>query len=352
MKGGAASGHEPDMKEGRPDLPLLLVLLLAAAGCEQGMIVGIEPGGAGGSGGSTGTAGSTGSTGTAGSTGSTGTAGSTGSTGTSRLTGPQSGMVGVTSPGGVTYYIDSTEVSQAAYALFLASSPVPDTDSSACGWKTTFAPGMEPNASYTGAVNATECRPENPVYDPVGHGDDPVVCVDYCDAVAYCLWAGKRLCGHIGGGPASEDDYTNASGSQWYNACSNAGTTPFPYGPSYVAGECNDGTAVAAVGGMPGCHGAAPPFDGIFDMSGNVQEWDDTCQVNPFAADGGTGAGQMCALRGGGFFVGGPPPMGGPFNFVAASMICGTMLDGMQFGVQFGPRNLENQALGFRCCAD
>src|SRR5687768_8948875 len=74
----------------------------------------------------------------------------------------------------------------------------------------------------------------NESFEPTeGQNDDvnlPVVGVDFCDAEAYCYWAGKRLCGKIGGGGTEFDDYASAMESEWQAACSRAGTRLFPYG--------------------------------------------------------------------------------------------------------------------------
>jgi hypothetical protein len=57
------------------------------------------------------------------------------------------------------------------------------------------------------------------------------VCVDWCDAHAYCKPVGKRLCGKIGGGPNLYADYASASSSEWYRACSSGGSFTYPIPP-------------------------------------------------------------------------------------------------------------------------
>jgi formylglycine-generating enzyme required for sulfatase activity len=174
------------------------------------------------------------------------------------------------------YCIDSTEVTNAQYAKFVQSkngdiSGQPAT----CAWNTTYVP-------------AASCS--------LATADDaPVTCVDWCDAYAYCAWAGKRLCGHIGGGPSTPATAALAESDQWYRACSHAGAQVFPYGDTYVASACNDKprgvAAPVAVGTSPGCQGGYP---GLFDMSGNVVEWSDACSDNAGPNDG-------CVLRSGAF---------------------------------------------------
>jgi formylglycine-generating enzyme required for sulfatase activity len=162
------------------------------------------------------------------------------------------------------YCIDATEVTRGQYDAFLKSNPNVAGQAAACSWNVSFLPSP---------------------FD-LSKPDFPVTYVDWCDAFAYCAWAGKRLCGRIGGGPlpfgaASVD----ATQSQWYRACSKNGTQTYPYGNTYDPLACNgaeDGGAVAATGSFAGCAGGYP---GIFDMAGNVEEWQDSCSADAGAAD-------------------------------------------------------------------
>lgn len=171
------------------------------------------------------------------------------------------------------FSIDSREVNNGQYAQFLAAAPDPALQAPACAWNDDFTPAQW----------------------PVPNGDAlPVVNVDWCDAHAYCAWSGKRLCGAIDGGPADFSDIVDPDVNQWYHACSNGQGLPYPYGSLYVPIACNGADlgfgAVLPVGLLALCQAPRP---GLFDLSGNVWEWVDSCASDGPDAD--------CLRRGGSF---------------------------------------------------
>jgi formylglycine-generating enzyme required for sulfatase activity len=83
-------------------------------------------------------------------------------------------MVSLSSLQGTKFCIDATEVTQAQYAKFLiavGSDAAPQA--SFCAFNDSYAP--------------TSCGPG--IFDPTTKGDHPVVCVDWCDARAFCAWS-------------------------------------------------------------------------------------------------------------------------------------------------------------------
>jgi len=205
------------------------------------------------------------------------------------------------------YCIDSTEVTRAQYNQFLQSSPSTGGQPAECAWNSTYLPAP---------------------FD-LTKPDFPVVYVDWCDAHAYCKWAGKRMCGKIGGGPLPFGAVTDPSQSQWYRACSQNGIQTYPYGNTYDPLACNgaeDGGAIAAVGSFNKCVGGYP---GLVDMAGNVEEWQDSCLVG----DAGSAA-DDCRDQSGSFSY--LPP-------ASTSTKCGfTDSDG---------RSNHLSDVGIRCCA-
>jgi formylglycine-generating enzyme required for sulfatase activity len=131
----------------------------------------------------------------------------------------------------------------------------------------------------------------------------PMRYVDWCDATAFCAWAGKRLCGRIGGGAnTTSTEASDPTLDEWFRACTNAGTSVYPYGDAFNGNICNThtpGNNVDDVGSNVGCHGTGDPFDKLFDMSGNVGEW--TAYCDPDSGGAVPDEDEYCYLRGGDF---------------------------------------------------
>ena len=175
--------------------------------------------------------------------------------------GPAMVAIGV-SDAATTLCVDTTEVTNAQYALFLTANPTPPQQTGTCS-------GV--NVSYS-PDTGSGCAG---MYDPQARGDYPVVCVDWCDAIAYCAWTGKRLCANADGSPVG-----SLADAAWTLACSNNGTTGYAYGPVYEFNYCNDSAYAADAGLIPvasdtNCHGDVPPFLSIFDLQGNADEFQD-----------------------------------------------------------------------------
>jgi len=109
--------------------------------------------------------------------------------------------------------------------------------------------------------------------------DWPASMVNFCDAASYCAWAGKRLCGKVGGGMNDLTAYNDAAKSEWFLTCTANGTQTYAYPGSYDKNRCfsEEGTSWPT-GAKSDCHGASGPFAQILDLSGNVGEWEYSCQ--------------------------------------------------------------------------
>jgi hypothetical protein len=217
------------------------------------------------------------------------------------------GQAGPTMVNVGSFCIDSTEVTNSQYADFLAAGPGSGLQPAECSF----------NTDYTPTANWPF---------PSGQDAYPVTMVNWCDAFAYCAWAGKRLCGNLHGGPLDPASYGDPTADQRYYACSNGGMQTLPYGSSYVAGACNlDQGGSAAVGSLAGCEGG---FSGVFDLVGNVEEWLDSCSAT-------AGANDSC-MDGAGSF-------GFPGSSGEATVTCAFSDSDM--------RGTTDANVGFRCCA-
>jgi formylglycine-generating enzyme len=158
----------------------------------------------------------------------------------------------------------------------------PDLDQRCVRWLSLEAGGVERCAEFvpsgpckTPATKKHFCIDK---YEyPNKHGEKPVVMKTWTDAQEVCRGSGKRLCGD----------------SEWTLACEGSRRLPYPYGRKRDARACNidkslphvDEKAIAdpkrsaaevarlwqgeASGSRAGCVSAF----GVFDMTGNVDEW-------------------------------------------------------------------------------
>lgn len=217
--------------------------------------------------------------------------------------------------------MDAKEVTRADYAAFLADlGTTTPSQPPACAWNTDFTPQYAWSASDQAM------------------GTLPVSGVDWCDAYAYCAHAGKRLCGRIGGTSLPAADFADPAKSQWMNGCSSGGQNAYPYGAWQALSSqtaCNGSgnwlstqtPAPVDIGSIASCQSAVPGYAGIFDLSGNVAEWEDSCANTPTSGS----KTDNCHVRGGSYN-----------DDLQASLACNA---DRQMS-----RNAAAADVGFRCC--
>jgi formylglycine-generating enzyme required for sulfatase activity len=262
---------------------------------------------------------------------------------------------------GLGFCVDRDEVSQAHYQSFLQSvgqalSEGAGLDGGDAGGRLREAGGAQGDAGMaandsdasnmrgvdagTDAPSSDLCsdnvlEPSNTgdcagVYRPNERPAEPLSCVDVCDAIAYCAWAGKRLCGGRRGKlivkTAKTDDLDR---NEWYLACAGMEEWPYPYGPEYRRGACNVGTSSPEpVGSFEECR--TP--DGVADLSGNLAEW--TFQ------SGESDGKRVFVVRGGSFVH--EPEAG----------MCSFQLSKYTQRERYLPYSDARSWVGFRCCSD
>jgi len=180
---------------------------------------------------------------------------------------------------GDAFCMDVREVSRAEYAEFTSAalSPAPVAalrDPTMCARKPSFAPG-----------DGANCRAE---FRTDAASSLPITCVDLCDAMAYCSWKGRRVCGGPSGvklGPRRID----TPADEWLTACTERGARAFPYGDTFEP-VCNVASdALVSVDARDDC--TTP--SGITQLSGNVAEWVMQCRTLEGV--------ERCLVRGGEF---------------------------------------------------
>ncbi len=106
----------------------------------------------------------------------------------------------------------------------------------------------------------------------------------------------------------------------------------YPYGNTYQASCCNgydywgrsSTTKALPVGSLSSCQSSVPGYAGVYDLSGNVWEWEDSCRGNEDPPDD-------CFLQ------------GGSFAFGASYLACDNFFSGY--------RTDAGDNIGFRCCS-
>lgn len=149
---------------------------------------------------------------------------------------------------------------------------------------------------------------------------EPAINTNWCQAWAYCRWAGKRLCRSID----TKGAITLANSELGWACGQGATKTARPYGTAYVKGTCDvesGRSTPIAITTTPACHGASAPYDKVLNLIGSAEEWSDEC---PDA----TG----CLAR------------GGYFGHASNVAVCA-----YEFKYALGA---QYASLGFRCCAD
>lgn len=231
---------------------------------------------------------------------------------------------------GACVWMDTTEVTVGDYDDWLGDNG-PDAvkwDQRWCGWKDQRE---DPRTSMS--EGARTCRDAIDSHDALPFDPSkPIRCVDWCEADAYCHWAGKRLCYDFG---LSGVQVPRDKPREWREACSNRQSTAYPWGTTPKSGYCN-----AAQSGescqIAGSYCLAYPVQAwvecktrsnIYDMLGNVAEWVYSCvPQDPELADLPTG----CLTLGGGY---------------------DKPLQACQ-GEDTVPNDTRAPDLGFRCCSD
>ena len=196
------------------------------------------------------------------------------------------------------YFIDAYEVSGYQYAQFVTTRGTPsyvDLGSYvAISYTDTRAYGQSAECSWNEDYVTSYIRADQTLGTDKDAAQAGAKQADWCDAVAYCKWAGKRLCGAVGGGATAFADYASASADQWTNACvGGAAGSAYSYGNSYDGDACWDPETSLMTGltEFPACESPDSAYAGVFNLSGGRPEWTDSC-------DGANGENDLCRARG------------------------------------------------------
>ncbi|MBI4703521.1 MAG: SUMF1/EgtB/PvdO family nonheme iron enzyme [Deltaproteobacteria bacterium] len=269
------------------------------------------------------------------------------------LPGPK--LVQVPAAGVGSFCMDARETTRGEYDAFVAAKAGDLGGQPAeCFWNDSFTPFLFTVGPENELPEGVIAYCEHKSWEGVP-ADWPVTCVDFCDALAYCEWAGKRLCGRVGGPAKWGRIYVAYEGYdegkafspvaksveiEFVAACTQGGATKYPYGDQYEPGRCIDspwvkahGKSLDALTDPPSgeCHGTKPPYDAIHDLSGSVEEWQNLCDKTP-------GVSKIGAAT-----------VGSSAYYDYPSYVDNLSCTG---GYGTGAAYETHAAVGFRCCAD
>jgi formylglycine-generating enzyme len=154
----------------------------------------------------------------------------------------------------------------------------------------------------------------------------PVRKVTWCAAKTYCRWRGQRLCGAFDVDAGVDDrSFADFRTDQWMAGCCASERRSYPYDPNgFDPNACNGADNKLNLNG-PWDAGAGPDCKTrglpIYDMSGNVAEWEDACEGRD---------GVRCRVRGGSYLS------------KDGGLTCGAD-ETRELAVQYAD-------VGFRCC--
>lgn len=248
-------------------------------------------------------------------------------------------MVLLRSPAGVPYCIDQHEVRQKDYAPFVeaATKDAGGIKKLACGENVKWTVMQEEFHQKPGLETYTGCG-EPGTWNPEKHGEWPKTCVDECAAKAFCTFAGKELCGAVGGGELkfTDDGYLDLDpeNNAWFNACSNGGKTLLPRGNERKEATCEQAIldpATPAAAEPAECRSSEPPFGSMIGLGTGVREYVNAC----------TGAnGTNCAIAGPSLDPYSPGQSVAPQYVAPHHKECG----------EVGLISSGGDGIGFRCC--
>jgi formylglycine-generating enzyme len=228
----------------------------------------------------------------------------------------------------ISFTIDETEVTRGAYKAFAAKAPNTSLPK-ACGWNLTYEPDQTCKQAAVPCVDGKKNGVEDASCDSY-----PQTCIDWCDAHDYCASLNKRLCGRLGtpGEMVPPDQGSNAGQSEWMNACSAGGQYDWVVGNSHNPVKCNNSLNLSpaqpqAVKIAADCVSPVPGYATAHDLSGNVAEWENSCDKAPDADDSELA---NCRAR------------GGSYEDTNTGITC-------KASISLG-RKQSSPTVGFRCC--